>query len=162
MFGEFFVFPTLSHFATLHACSCGDSLVGFLVLWPIRYHSIGVSYGIPRFSSSGSYFSHPAVVRSTPRTCHLRLTNFTGSLLIVPSSLHHLTQRRRIRQLNGPTLLTSIPMHSSHFILPFMLRNFSSSLSSWRRIGYVYGLEIHFIWSREFLYIPPSLVRSPN
>jgi hypothetical protein len=129
MFGEFFVFPTLSRFATSHAYSCGDSLVRFLVLWPIRYHPIGVSYGIPRFPSSGSYFSHPAVVRSTLRTCHARLINFTGSSLIVHSSPHHLTQRRRIRRLNGPTLLTSIPMHSSHFILPSMLRNFSSCLS---------------------------------
>jgi len=76
MFGEFFVFPTLSRFATSHAYSCGDSLVRFLVLWPIRYHPIGVSYGIPRFPSSGSYFSHPAVVRSAPPTCHPPIDKF--------------------------------------------------------------------------------------
>jgi hypothetical protein len=72
MFGEFLVFSTLSRFSTSHARSCGHSLVSSLVLWPIRYHSIGVSYGIPRFPFRGRHSSHLAVVRSTSRTCHLR------------------------------------------------------------------------------------------
>jgi hypothetical protein len=72
MFGESF-FPTLSRFGASHACSCCSSLVRSLVLWPIWYHSIGVSYVIPRFSSSGSYFSDPSVVNTTLQTCHPRL-----------------------------------------------------------------------------------------
>jgi hypothetical protein len=72
MFGELFLLP---HFSTSHACSCCSSLVRSLVLWPIRCHSIGISYGIPRFSSRGSYFSDYSVVNTTLQTCHPRLIN---------------------------------------------------------------------------------------
>ena len=75
MFGEFFVFTNVSGFGISHPRSCCSSLVHGLVLWPIRYHSISVSYGMPRFSSSGSYFSDHYVVNTTLRTCHSRLIN---------------------------------------------------------------------------------------
>jgi hypothetical protein len=91
MFGEFFAFPTLSCFGTSCACSCGHSLVRNLVLWPIRCHSTGVSYGIPRFPSSGSYFSHPAVVNKVYPTSLSSLIDkfyrfFSNRALLSPPS----------------------------------------------------------------------------
>lgn len=76
-------------FGTSHAFSCCSSLVRSMVLWPIQCHSIGVSYGLPRFSSSGSYFSDPSVVNITLRTRHPRLIIhrfFANRALLSPPS----------------------------------------------------------------------------
>ena len=129
MFGKFPVLLIPPCFSTSHDCSRGHRVVCSLVLWPIRCHSTGVSHGISGFPSCGSSMCHPAVVRFIPRYSLSPIDNLTGSSLIVPSFLLLLTQRRQIRLLNGLMLSTSISTHSSRFILPSMLLNFSSSPS---------------------------------
>jgi hypothetical protein len=130
MFGEILRAPDSVSFNTSHTCSRRLGLVRGLVLWPLRRNATCVSHGVPGFTSCGSCIGHLVVVRFILQSSDPPLTNLTGSSQIVSSFLLLLTQRRRIPLSNGPMLLMFISTRSSHFILPSILPNFYSSLSS--------------------------------